>query len=220
MTGGGVSDEVNRDVPAEFPVIGDSLVVRPPGHGRWAFDVLPVGPGSGSVAAGGWWRYLAGRLRAADVAGWGRQVRSPLDGRVVASHDGVPDRQRLLPWRDVPAGLLVRPLLRGRDLAAMAGNHIVVGGEGRYALLAHLQQGSVRVHPGETVHAGQVLGLVGSSGNAIGPHLHLQLMAGPDPMVHRPVPFVVRRFQRWDGDRWHEQTGAPLPAGRARIRVR
>ena len=214
-----MSDGADRDVPVEFPVTGDSLVVRPPGHGRWAFDVLPVDPDSGAVATGGWWRYLAGRLHAADVAGWGRQVRSPVNGPVVASHDGVPDRQRLLPWRDVPAGLLICPLLRGRDLAAMAGNHVVVGGEGRFAFLAHLQQGSVRVHAGETVHAGQVLGLVGSSGNAIGPHLHLQLMAGPDPMAHRPVPFVVRRFQHRDGNRWDERTAAPLPAGRARIRV-
>ena len=106
----------------DFPVAGDSWVLRPPGHSRWAFDIVAVDPTSGGLAAGGLAQYLTGRLHSRDVAGWGRTVRSPVDGVVVACHDGEPDIDRLVPWRDVPAGLLFRPLVHGKQIPAMAGN--------------------------------------------------------------------------------------------------
>ncbi|MFJ2033963.1 M23 family metallopeptidase [Streptosporangium sp. NPDC087985] len=194
-------------------------MLNPPGHSRWAFDLLPLEPGSAAVAEGGWWRYLTCRLRSSDVSGWARPVRSPLDGEVLVGHDGEPDRDRLVPWRDVPAGLLLRPLLLGKQIPAMAGNHVVLGADGTYVLLAHLQQGSVRVASGQAVRARETIGLIGASGNALGPHLHLQVMNGPDPLTARPVPFAVRRYRLWDGRRWHGRNDSPLPAKRVRISV-
>jgi murein DD-endopeptidase MepM/ murein hydrolase activator NlpD len=48
----------------------------------------------------------------------------------------------------------------------------------RYATYAHLQNGSIKVHPHPQVHSGDVLGLLENSGNATGPHLHFQLTDG------------------------------------------
>jgi len=41
-----------------------------------------------------------------------------------------------------------------------------------------MQKGSVRVKAGDKVKQGDVLGLLGNSGNSDGPHLHYHLMAG------------------------------------------
>lgn len=211
--------EIRGDAVIDFPVKGECWVLNPPGHSRWAFDILPLEPGSGAVADGGLWRYLTGRLHSRDVSGWARPVLSPVDGEVVVGHDGEPDRDRLVPWRDVPAGFLLRPLLLGRRIPAMSGNHVVIGVSGVYVLLAHLQQGSVRVRASQAVRSGHPIGLIGASGNALGPHLHLQVMDRSDPLTARIVPFTVHQYQLWDGRTWQERTNSTLPARRARIRV-
>lgn len=66
-------------------------------------------------------------------------------------------------------------------------------GGGWSSLYAHLLKASVS--PGETVGAGQTLGLVGQSGNATTPHLHLELrqrqpggLVAVDPTGLLPAP--------------------------------
>lgn len=55
-------------------------------------------------------------------------------------------------------------------LETVGGNHVILDlGAGRYACYAHLQPGSIRVKPGDRVRTGQVLGLVGNSGNSTEP---------------------------------------------------
>ena len=44
--------------------------------------------------------------------------------------------------------------------------------DGIYAFYAHLQPGSLKVKVGDKVRRGQVLGLIGNSGNSTEPHLH------------------------------------------------
>lgn len=57
------------------------------------------------------------------------------------------------------------------------GNYIrVLHRDGDETLYAHMQY--LFVHSGEQVAAGQVLGTVGSTGNATGPHLHFELLHG------------------------------------------
>ena len=68
-------------------------------------------------------------------------------------------------------------------------------------LYAHLQPGSLRVEPGDRVQPGQVLGLVGNSGNSSEPHLHFHVMdgqGGPSNLGAEGVPYVFDRF-RLDG---------------------
>jgi murein DD-endopeptidase MepM/ murein hydrolase activator NlpD len=68
-------------------------------------------------------------------------------------------------------------------------------GNGNYALYAHMKPGSIRVHAGETVTPGQVLGLVGNSGNTIAPHLHFQLMDRPSSLDANGLPYEISAFQ-------------------------
>jgi hypothetical protein len=56
------------------------------------------------------------------------------------------------------------------------GNHLVLGHDGGYATLyAHLD--SLRVRQGDRVARGDVVGIMGSSGNASGVHLHFDLLS-------------------------------------------
>ncbi len=75
------------------------------------------------------------------------------------------------------------------------GNYVVVKiGKGRYAFYAHLATGTLRVRKGQKVKRGQVLGLLGNTGNTDGPHLHFHVMNSPSPLQSSGVPFVFRSF--------------------------
>ena len=60
------------------------------------------------------------------------------------------------------------------------GNYVLLRAHaGCYVLLAHLQQDSIGVIPGQTVTPGQALGRCGNSGRSAQPHLHLHVQSGP-----------------------------------------
>ncbi|WP_327303244.1 LysM peptidoglycan-binding domain-containing M23 family metallopeptidase [Streptomyces sp. NBC_01298] len=69
------------------------------------------------------------------------------------------------------------------------GNEVVVRhADGKYSQYAHLSQ--LSVSSGQSVTAGQTLGLSGATGNVTGPHLHFEIRTGPsygsdiDPMAY------------------------------------
>ncbi len=62
---------------------------------------------------------------------------------------------------------------------------------GVFAFYAHFQPGSIQVQPGEKVTTGQVLGLLGNTGNSSAPHLHFALLDGPDGLAANSLPFVI-----------------------------
>ena len=79
--------------------------------------------------------------------------------------------------------------------AELPGNRVMLRvGPGDYLLYAHMKPGSVRVHVGERVRRGQLLGKLGNSGNSATPHLHLQVQVRPS-FVSDGLPFVFDRFQ-------------------------
>jgi murein DD-endopeptidase MepM/ murein hydrolase activator NlpD len=81
-------------------------------------------------------------------------------------------------------------------LAQADGNSVVLDlGGGRFALYAHLQPGSIRVHPGDRVQRGQVLGLVGNTGNSLAPHLHFHVMDGASPLDSNGLPYEIDAFE-------------------------
>lgn len=112
----------------------------------------------------------------------GDEIYAVADGTVVGMEDGLPEQ--------VPG-----KLPEDATIQTAAGNHVVVDiGTDRFALYAHMQPGSVRVKVGDTVTKGQVLGLLGNSGNTDTPHLHFHIMDGPSPLVSNGLPYVFTSF--------------------------
>jgi Peptidase family M23 len=82
------------------------------------------------------------------------------------------------------------------SLAEADGNSVILSlGDHRFALYAHLQPGSIKVHRGDKVKLGQVLGLVGNSGNSVAPHLHFQVAGGPSALASNGLPYEIDDFQ-------------------------
>ncbi|MGH8702027.1 MAG: M23 family metallopeptidase [Burkholderiales bacterium] len=113
---------------------------------------------------------------------YGKPAYAVADARVIKVVDGLPD---------TPIGSFPDDI----PLEQADGNHVVLDlGDGRYALYAHFKPWSVRVHEGEFVRRGQVLGQVGTSGNSSEPHLHFHVTDGPSPLLSNGVPYQLRRF--------------------------
>ena len=81
-------------------------------------------------------------------------------------------------------------------LKTIGGNHVILDiGNGRYAVFAHMQTASVRVKLGGHVRRGQVLGLVGNSGNATEPHLHFHICDANSVLSCEGLPYAFPSFE-------------------------
>lgn len=117
------------------------------------------------------WRYSTGAAHFSwDI---GVPMRTPLfaigDGIIVDCQDGVRDQPP-----GVPAG------------TGAPSNWIILrfefpkesryAGKTGYAYYQHLTKGGVKVHKGDRVKKGELIGRSGNSGNTSGPHLHLTIL--------------------------------------------
>ncbi|WP_353064748.1 M23 family metallopeptidase [Tunturibacter psychrotolerans] len=76
------------------------------------------------------------------------------------------------------------------------GNSVIVDiGQHHFALYAHMQSESIRVRPGDRVTAGQVIGLVGNSGNSVAPHLHFHVMSSELSLASNGLPYQIDEFK-------------------------
>jgi len=113
---------------------------------------------------------------------FGTKIHTARAGRVVRVRDGLPEQ--------VPGSSPANPTIQ-----MAGGNHVVVRmDKGRFALYAHLKTGSVKVKRGQRVRTGQVLGLLGNTGNTDSPHLHFHVMDGPSPLQSNGLPYTFKRF--------------------------
>lgn len=113
---------------------------------------------------------------------YGRPVHSVADGTVVVAVDGNPDL-RVGETREEPTP----------DNAGA--NRVILDiGDGRFAVYAHLQQGSVSVRPGERITRGHHIASVGSSGTTGGPHLHFQITDRPSVVLADGMPYAFDAF--------------------------
>jgi hypothetical protein len=140
---------------------------------RFAIDWVKVGPNGDSRHGGAtrnenWW-------------GWGEPVLALANGEITEVVDGIPDNTpRVLP-----------PV----TLDNIAGNHVILRiAPNRYVTYAHLQNGSIKVRLHDRVRQGDVLALLGNSGNTTGAHLHLQVTDENSVLQAEGVPFVFGRF--------------------------
>ncbi|HWM16481.1 MAG TPA: M23 family metallopeptidase [Microbacterium sp.] len=85
----------------------------------------------------------------------------------------------------------------GLTLDEYGGNHIVQQlGDGVYAFYAHLQPDNpMDVEVGQELEKGEVIALLGNTGNTDSPHLHFHLMDSPSPLGSNGIPFVYDSFE-------------------------
>jgi murein DD-endopeptidase MepM/ murein hydrolase activator NlpD len=142
--------------------------------------------------------WINDRLKNENYRCYGVEALAVADGMVVAVKDGIP--------QNVP-GATSRAVTI--TLETIGGNHVILDlGQGRYAFYAHLQPGSLRVKVGDQVRRGQVLGLVGNSGNSTEPHLHFHISDANSPLGSEGLPYVLESFER------QGQGGGWKPAGK------
>ncbi|WP_216846414.1 M23 family metallopeptidase [Granulicella sp. L56] len=119
-----------------------------------------------------------------DYAGYGVKVIAVADGTVV---DTLANLDNQIP------GILPDP--KSITIKNVDGNHIVLDlGHGKYAFYAHLQKDSLLVSMGDHVKRGQVLALLGNTGNTSAPHLHFHLMDGASVLGSSGLPYVIDHF--------------------------
>jgi murein DD-endopeptidase MepM/ murein hydrolase activator NlpD len=134
-----------------------------------------------------------------------KEVLAVADAKVVSTIDGMPNQ---MPGK-MPANIAIEQA---------DGNSVILDlGGGRYALYAHFDPGSVRVREGDTVKRGQVIGLVGNTGNSLAPHLHFHVMSQPIALASNGLPYEIDGFlvtARTPGTTAFdtaEEQGTPLP---------
>jgi biotin carboxyl carrier protein len=129
--------------------------------------------------------YNGDRLKNESYYAEGNDALAVADGRVVATKDGIPENVPGVNSRAVPI-----------TLETVGGNHVILDiGGGRYAFYAHLKPGSIRVKVGDSVKKGQVVGLVGNTGNSTEPHLHFHISDANSPLGSEGVPYGYESFE-------------------------
>ena len=192
---------VGRDLPVlSAPLRGDNWVAangpsNTSGHRR---TILPI-DGRARIAqrfAIDWVRanpdgqatYTGDPLDNKNYRAYGSEALAVADGTVVETKDGIPQN---IPGENSRAVSIT--------LETVGGNHVVLDiGHGRFAFYAHLQPGSLKVKLGDHVKRGQVLGLVGNSGNSTEPHLHFHLGDSISPLGSEGIPYVLDSFDTKD----------------------
>jgi hypothetical protein len=159
-----------RHTRAALPVNGRAWVAQ-----RYAVDWEQT-DASGRI-------YSGPREKLESYAIFGQPVLAVADALVVSVIDGEPEQ--------TPGNYPTNIALDKAD-----GNSIILDlGNHRFALYAHMQPGSINVRSGEKVHLGQVIGLVGDTGNSIVPHLHFQVTDGPSSLSSNGFPYEISEFQ-------------------------
>jgi murein DD-endopeptidase len=144
---------------------------------RFAIDWVKVGEGGKT--------YRGDPLDNKNYYAYGSNALAVADGIVTEVKDGIPQNIPGLNSRAVPI-----------TLETVGGNHVILNiGNGNYAFYAHLQPGSIRVKLGDRVHRGQVLGLVGNTGNSTEPHLHFHVSNASSPLASEGLPYSLRSFE-------------------------
>ena len=205
--GSGDSVRTNELEGPVVPVTADAVVIGPPlrggpwltangpaavsGHRR---ALIPIG-GTPAIAQ----RFAIDYVRVGDdfKTFKGEQLKNEsyyaegvdalavANGTVVAVKDSIPENVPGITSRAVPI-----------TLETVGGNHVIIDiGGGKYAFYAHLKPGSIRVKTGDPVKRGQVVGLIGNSGNSTEPHLHFHISDGNSPLGSEGVPYRYDSFE-------------------------
>ena len=129
---------------------------------------------------------------------YGKEVIAVADGEVVDSFDQLPENPSSC--SDITKEQIIKFAHEYGYVHLSGGNQVILKHpKGEYSFCAHLIPGSVKVKKGDKVKRGQILGKVGNSGNSDGPHLHFQLMDGPDKSTARGLPCRFINIRNCEG---------------------
>jgi murein DD-endopeptidase len=171
LTANGPSNESGHR-RALIPIAGTPVIAQ-----RFAIDYVRV-DAAGKTVSGD-------RARNENFYAQNEEAIAVADGIVVGTKDSIPENIPGVTSRAVPI-----------TLETVGGNYVILDiSGGRYAFYAHLQPGSLRVRTGDRVRRGDVIGLVGNSGNSTEPHLHFHLADGITPLGAEGIPYVHDAFE-------------------------
>lgn len=157
---------------ALIPLNGRAVISQ-----RFAIDWVKLGEGGKT--------YQGDPLDNKNYYAFGSNALAVADGIVTEVKDGIPLNVPGINSRAVPI-----------TLETVGGNHVIIDiGNGNYAFYAHLQPHSIRVKLGDKVHRGQVIGLVGNTGNSTEPHLHFHISNASSPLASEGLPYSLRSFE-------------------------
>lgn len=180
---------------ALIPVNGRAQIAQ-----RFAIDWVEMEPNGAST-------YKGDAKDNKSYRAYGSEALAVADGGVSETKDGIPQNIPGLTSRAVPI-----------TLETIGGNHVIIDlGDGHYAFYAHLQPGSLRVKVGDKVHRGQVIGLVGNSGNSTEPHLHFHISNANSPLGSEGLPYAIDSFEVMNGNNSGKRVNE-MPLENARIR--
>ena len=142
---------------------------------RYAQDWFYIDPVTGQVAQGD-------VNLTKNYLGYGKELLAVADGTVVDIHNDLSDN-----------GIYKVPPF---SFSTGPGNNVVIDiGNNKYACYVHTIPGSIRVNKGDVVKEGQVIALLGNSGQSDIPHLHFEVVTDkPIIMGGEGYPFVFRSF--------------------------
>jgi murein DD-endopeptidase MepM/ murein hydrolase activator NlpD len=130
-----------------------------------------------------------------DYYAYGADVLAAADGHVISAANDQPEDPSAMQRPNETQEAYFARLQKeqgerlAKGLVAISGNYVMIDhGKNEYSLYAHLQPGSVRVHVGDQVKTGDVIGKLGSSGNSTEPHLHFHVCDKPDPLMCAGIP--------------------------------
>jgi murein DD-endopeptidase MepM/ murein hydrolase activator NlpD len=171
VAGGGPSNTSGHR-RALIPIDGGTAIGQ-----RFAIDWVR-GNGGGKT-------YHGDRLDNRNYYAYGAEALAVADGVVTETLDGVP--------QNVPGETSRAVSITPENIG---GNHVVLDiGNGHYAFYAHLQPGSLRVKLGDRVRRGEVIGLVGNTGNSTEPHLHFHISNATSPLGAEGLPYALTSFE-------------------------
>jgi hypothetical protein len=117
---------------------------------------------------------------------YGQELLAVADGIVVDIQDGIPDNNGESEERAIE---LNRYNLSGNYIILDIGNNV-------HAVYAHLIPESFHVSIGDSVKTGDLLGLLGNSGESTGPHLHFHLETKSKILLGgQGVPYHFKSFE-------------------------
>ena len=130
-----------------------------------------------------------------DYYGYGADILAAADGRVTEAANDQPEDPAAMQRPNESQEAYFARLQKdqagrlAKGMTTVTGNYVMIDhGKSEYSLYAHLQPNSVRVHVGDQVKSGDVIGKLGSSGNSTEPHLHFHVCDSSDPLMSAGIP--------------------------------